>query len=131
MVQKEVAMRISKEEKESILSLSVKAYGNPKYVHTVSRNLFRPVPNVDSAILAVYDISKNFFDGFTELQFFQVVKASFAHKRKKMASNLTEILPKEKIQQSFADVGLSLDSRAEDLCLTDWKKLISSLFSTK
>src|SRR5690606_28133956 len=35
LVQKEVAERIARSKKESILSVSVKAYGNPHYVGTV------------------------------------------------------------------------------------------------
>src|SRR5690606_300861 len=53
LVQKEVAKRIvsdaERNEKESLLSLSVKVYGTPKYVKTVSRGHFAPAPNVDSA----------------------------------------------------------------------------------
>jgi len=35
LIQKEVAERIARSAKESILSLSVKAYGTPKYIKTV------------------------------------------------------------------------------------------------
>jgi 16S rRNA A1518/A1519 N6-dimethyltransferase RsmA/KsgA/DIM1 with predicted DNA glycosylase/AP lyase activity len=51
----------SKDGKESILSISVKAYGNPKYVMTVKSKYFSPEPNVDSAIILIDDISKKFF----------------------------------------------------------------------
>lgn len=127
MVQKEVAERIAREPKESILSLSVKAYGTPKYVHTVSKKLFRPVPNVDSAILAVYNINKNFFQKFSETFFFDIIKAGFAHKRKKLTSNLTEAVGKEKIHETFTQLNLSTDTRAEDLSLATWQQLISLL----
>ncbi len=56
-MQKEVAERIAREKKESILSLSVKAYGNAKYIKTVPAGAFSPPPSVDSAILAVENIS--------------------------------------------------------------------------
>ena len=58
MVQKEVAERIASAEKESILSLSVKIFGSPKYIETIKAEHFDPVPKVDSAILAIYDIKK-------------------------------------------------------------------------
>jgi 16S rRNA (adenine1518-N6/adenine1519-N6)-dimethyltransferase len=57
LVQKEVGERIAKSKKESILSLSVKAYGHVKYVKTVPRGAFSPPPEVDSAILSVSEIS--------------------------------------------------------------------------
>ena len=62
LVQKEVAERIvARDEKESLLSLSVKAYGTPKYVEKVPRGAFAPAPNVDSAIIHISNISKNNF----------------------------------------------------------------------
>ncbi|MFA5987724.1 MAG: 16S rRNA (adenine(1518)-N(6)/adenine(1519)-N(6))-dimethyltransferase RsmA, partial [Candidatus Paceibacterota bacterium] len=55
-VQKEVAERIvAKDGKESLLSLSVKAFGQPKYIETIRRGNFTPIPNVDSAVLLISD----------------------------------------------------------------------------
>ena len=62
LIQKEVAERIvAKNDKESILSLSVKAYGTPKYIMKVHKRFFSPSPKVDSAIIAIINISKNNF----------------------------------------------------------------------
>ncbi len=62
LVQKEVAERITtKDQKESILSISVKAYGEPKYIQTVKAGSFFPPPKVDSAILLIDNISKDKF----------------------------------------------------------------------
>ena len=58
LVQKEVAERVARSEKESILSLSVKVYGEPKYISTVPAGAFSPPPKVDSAILHIAHISK-------------------------------------------------------------------------
>ncbi len=113
LVQKEVAERIARAEKESILSLSVKAYGTPKYEFTVPRGAFKPAPNVDSAVLRVSDISrKNFASPAEEKRFFAYLHAGFAHKRKFVRNNL-------------ADAGLDAGTipekaRAEDLSLTEW-----------
>jgi 16S rRNA (adenine1518-N6/adenine1519-N6)-dimethyltransferase len=63
LVQKEVARRIvAADGKESILSISVKAYGEPKYIDTVPKRFFRPIPKVDSAIILIDNISKKFFE---------------------------------------------------------------------
>ena len=90
LVQKEVAERIvTRDKKESILSLSVKAYGTPKIVYRVNKGSFNPVPTVDSAVLSIENISRdNFKNQYHEEIFFKVVKAAFAHKRKYMLSNL-------------------------------------------
>ncbi|HPY12875.1 MAG TPA: 16S rRNA (adenine(1518)-N(6)/adenine(1519)-N(6))-dimethyltransferase RsmA, partial [Candidatus Paceibacterota bacterium] len=56
MLQKEVAKRIvAGDGKESLLSLSVKAYGEPKYIKTVPAGAFVPKPKVDSAILLIHN----------------------------------------------------------------------------
>src|SRR3989344_4288034 len=56
LVQKEAAVRITgrgeRNHKESLLSISVKAYGDPKYCFTVPKGAFRPVPKVLSGNLA-------------------------------------------------------------------------------
>ena len=57
MVQKEVAERIvARNKKESLLSLSVKAYGEPEIVARVSAGNFFPKPKVDSAIIHIAGI---------------------------------------------------------------------------
>ncbi len=93
LVQKEVAERVvARGGKESILSISVKAYGEPRYVSTVKRGSFSPSPNVDSAILHISNVSKEFFtaNDINEKNFFEIVKAAFAHKRKIISKNLSE-----------------------------------------
>ncbi len=124
LVQKEVAERVvARENKESILSISVKAYGVPKYVDRVLRGSFTPAPKVDSAILKIDNISKEFFHNFTEDEFFTLLKAGFRSKRKKLSSNLTVIYPKSEVEQAFLALGLDSNVRAEDVSLETWKSL--------
>ena len=113
LVQKEVAERIARSRKESLLSLSVKAYGMPKYEFTVPRGAFRPAPNVDSAVLSVRDISRaNFATPEEERRFFALLRAGFAHKRKFLAKNLKEA--------GFFSFEIPEKARAEDFALSDW-----------
>ena len=131
LVQKEVAERIARQKggraKESILSLSVKAYGIPRYCFTVPRGAFRPAPNVDSAVLSVDDIRTPFRNSVEETRFFEVVKAGFAHKRKLLARNLEEIAEKESIRKAFDAIGIGEKARAEDLALPAWQMLARAL----
>lgn len=128
MLQKEVARRIvARDGKESLLSLSVKAYGTPRYIDTVKAMYFSPKPNVDSAILLIENISKNFFHSFSEEKFFDVIKAGFAHKRKILARNLESNFEKEKIARAFTECDLSIKSRAEDISLAQWSALTEKL----
>jgi 16S rRNA (adenine1518-N6/adenine1519-N6)-dimethyltransferase len=120
LVQKEVAERIAKSKKESILSLSVKAYGEVKYVKTVPRGAFAPAPDVDSAILLVKDVSKkNFADEKAEKRFFDLVRAGFSQKRKKLKNNLSGVLGAE-MSVRMEKAGISENARAEDIPLEKW-----------
>lgn len=124
MVQKEVATRvIAQDGKESILSLSVKAYARPSLVMSVSRGNFFPIPNVDSAVLKLSDIKSPFSDARAEERFFEVVKAGFAQKRKRLAKNLEAVADKEAIAAAFAALGLDENARAEDVSLGSWLSL--------
>ena len=120
MLQHEVAQRIiARDNKESLLSVSVKAYGEPKMVMKVPARYFSPAPKVDSAIIAIKNISRKFFEKneINEERFWKIVKAGFAHKRKKLGNNLKNLIN---------PIGLApvADKRAEDLTLSDWKELV-------
>ena len=118
LVQKEVAERIAREKKESLLSLSVKAYGTPRYAFTVPKGAFRPAPKVDSAVLTTHGISRdNFKNKKEETLFFTLIRAGFAHKRKRLAKNLADA----GFAKEAARVG---EARAEDLSLADWLALV-------
>ncbi len=124
LVQKEVAVRIARAKKESILSLSVKAYGTPSYAFTVPKGAFWPAPSVDSAVLSITEISKASFQSDThEKRFFEVVRAGFAHKRKLLARNLEAVASPKSIHGVFESLNLSLKARAEDLSLANWLSL--------
>ena len=131
LVQKEVAKRIvardGKDGKESILSLSVKAYGKPRYVETVKAGSFAPAPAVDSAIIAIENISKSFFTNFSEKDFFKLLHAGFQAKRKKLSSNLGVVFAKERVKEAFRKLNLDENVRAEDLPVNKWGELVALL----
>jgi 16S rRNA (adenine1518-N6/adenine1519-N6)-dimethyltransferase len=136
LVQKEVAERIvARDGKESILSLSVKAYGTPKYIMKVHKRFFSPAPKVDSAIIHIGDISNKFFKNKSEEDsFFQLIKAGFAHKRKVLRKNLEDLQHKEvglpKIDEIFEKLDINPKARAEDIKFEKWME-ISHLLSLK
>jgi 16S rRNA (adenine1518-N6/adenine1519-N6)-dimethyltransferase len=134
LVQKEVAERIvARGRKESILSLSVKVYGSPKYEMKVSKKYFSPSPKVDSAIINIENISrKNFKSKKEEEVFFELIKSGFAHKRKLVHKNIENIFNKyggfngEKLK----NFGIDKNARAEDINFEKWLE-ISEYLSTK
>lgn len=131
LVQKEVAERIiARDGKESILSISAKAYGTPKYIQTVPAELFTPKPRVDSAILLIEDISKDFFKHAEEDRFFEILKTGFAQKRKKLIGNLSAMISREKLRDLFEKLEIHENARAEELTLSKWKALSHGIIST-
>ncbi len=116
LVQKEVAQRIvANDKKESLLSISVKAYGEPKVLFKVQARFFSPAPKVDSAVIHIKDISRELFEknNIKEEDFWEVLRAGFAQKRKKLSNNLKKVVKKEILEEYK-------DKRAEDLTVHDW-----------
>lgn len=138
MVQKEVAKRIiAGDKKESLLSISVKAYGTPKYIKTVPSGAFEPKPNVDSAILLIENISRDYFSDISEEDFFKLLKKGFAQKRKLLKGNLRSLLadsaPRGEVatrgDNIFKTCNVPIKARAENLNLENWKCLAKELGS--
>jgi 16S rRNA (adenine1518-N6/adenine1519-N6)-dimethyltransferase len=126
LIQKEVADRIvARDGKESILSLSVKAYGTPSIVAKVPASCFNPPPRVDSAIILIQNISHTFFDTLSEDDFFKVVKAGFSSKRKMLAGNLKGLFENPAIV--LRECGIDPKVRAEDVSLEEWREVVKGL----
>lgn len=122
LVQKEVAERIvARDGKESILSLSVKAYGIPHIIRTVPRGAFNPPPHVDSAILAITNISREKFSTINEEKFFELVKKGFSSKRKFLRSNIGVS------EEVLENCTIPPKARAEDLTIHQWVCLTRAL----
>jgi len=134
LVQKEVAKRIttdvSRGEKESLLSLAVKVYGEAEYVRMVPRGHFTPAPKVDSAILAVRNISRTAFKDLDEAQFFKVLHLAFGQKRKQLVGNLAKEFDRATVTHILSTMNLSVSTRAEDVPAQMWPTLVAKLLST-
>ncbi|MBI4079997.1 ribosomal RNA small subunit methyltransferase A [Candidatus Kaiserbacteria bacterium] len=128
LVQKEVAERIiAGSGRESILSISVKSYGTPKSIAKVSRGNFSPSPSVDSAILLITNVTRDFFTDIDEPSFFTVVRAGFSSKRKLLAGNLKKISSAAAVTHALQACAVPENTRAENLPLNAWKCLAQSL----
>ena len=134
LLQKEVVDRITAQDnKGSILSISVKAYGNPRKLCNVNKKHFTPEPKVDSAVLLVENISRDRFteSGLTEEQFFTVLKTGFASKRKTLANNLKNLLAQFNID--FTDLSDVLNNkekiRPEELSTTQWFEIAKKIYN--
>lgn len=127
LIQKEVAERIvARDGKESILSLSVKAYGTPTIVAKVPAGCFNPPPSVDSAILLIENISREFFERISEDTFFTLIKAGFASKRKQLGGNLEKAFEKKGLN-ALERAGVDAKIRAEDVLLEQWHEIVKEI----
>lgn len=128
LMQKEVVERIARDKKESILSLSVKAFGKPKYIKTVTRGHFNPPPKIDSAILQITNISRNNFANVDEQTiFFNLLHLGFGQKRKQLLSNLSHEYERTTLTSLFNQLHIPLDARAETITLPIWLELTRAL----
>jgi len=111
LIQKEVAERIVAQPPHmSVLALSVQAFAKARTRGKVSRNSFRPAPQVDSAIIVLEKKEKSFFEEYniSEEIFFSLIKKAFAGKRKKLRNT----------------IGINSDRRPQELSLDDWAEII-------
>ncbi len=103
MFQKELAERIvSKEGSRSYGRISVmcQVFCDVKIECTVSRNVFQPKPDVDSAVLSFYPKGIDFPD---PKLFSRFIQQSFSQRRKKLKNNLPEA-HKAGILERWADM---------------------------
>lgn len=129
MVQKEVAEKIiAKKGKYSVLSLQVHLFGEPELVCVVPKHAFRPVPQVDSAVIKIRVHPQPKIKGDLK-KLFWLFHVSFAQKRKKLTNNLSNVLhkPTQEIRDLLTKLEINPDTRAEDLTMDEWQKLFNEL----
>ena len=124
LVQKEVAERAcARDGKQSLLSLSIQSYGEAKYIKTVPRGSFAPMPNVDSAIIYIKKHKNDVFANKKDRDhFFELIHAGFAHKRKTLMHNLKTFDEKRSGAVNWSK-HIDEKVRAEDVHFEDWVRL--------
>jgi 16S rRNA (adenine1518-N6/adenine1519-N6)-dimethyltransferase len=127
MVQREVADRL-------FASPGTKAYGAVSVLvrlaaertgfHPVSREVFRPRPNVDSALVAFRRTAPGIDPAVK-----RTVEAAFAHRRKTLANSvaLAGIAPRKRSAAALEAIGRPPGARAEQLEPSDFVRLTTAL----
>jgi 16S rRNA (adenine1518-N6/adenine1519-N6)-dimethyltransferase len=128
MVQREVANRLFAEP-------STKAYGAVSVLvqlaaertgfHPVSRNVFRPRPNVDSALVAFKRTAP--LPDYPHLK--RVVEAAFAHRRKTLPNSLAlaGLAGRDRAAEALRTIGRRPEVRAEQLAPSEFVALAHAL----
>ena len=125
MVQKEVAERIvAGSGQMSVLSFSVQYYAEAEIVSLVAKELFEPIPKVDSAIIKITRRLEPAFEADTK-KLFKLVKAGFGEKRKMLRNSLAGGLQLDpaQVEELLKQSGLEPTARAQELSVLDWQKL--------
>jgi 16S rRNA (adenine1518-N6/adenine1519-N6)-dimethyltransferase len=128
MVQREVAERFFAEPKTKdygAVSVLVQLAAERTAFHAVSRTVFRPPPNVDSALVAFRRTEPP--PEFPWVK--QVVTAAFAHRRKTLPNSvaLAGIAQRERAAEALAAIGHPAETRAEALAPKEFVALAEAL----
>lgn len=135
MMQKEVGDRLAAKpgtKEYGSLSIAIQYYTEVETVMTVPRTVFVPQPNVDSAIIRLLKRPKPVVEVTDETFFFEVVRASFAQRRKTLMNNLSNNLngfPKDKelLDRILTEVGIDPKRRGETLSIEEFATLSNAL----
>jgi 16S rRNA (adenine1518-N6/adenine1519-N6)-dimethyltransferase len=126
MVQREVGERLAARPGSS-------AYGAPsvlaqlasevRVLRPVSRRVFHPVPNVDSALVGLRRTGPP-----AEPELRKLVSAGFAHRRKALPGSLALAgMDRRRVRSALESLGLAADARAEVLGPEEWRGLYGAL----
>lgn len=119
MVQEEVAERFCAKENTAeygSITAAIALKGSAKIVKRVSRNLFYPRPNVDSAVVKI-EFERGRVAVKDEKAYRQTVKCAFLNRRKTLENNLVNFfkLTREQAKGVLAAAGVDEKARGETL----------------
>ena len=135
MVQLEVAERLCSTEGDSeygAITVGINLRGNSSIVERVPREMFTPVPNVDSAVVKI-DFIKDKYPNVDYKKVRDVVRIAFQNRRKMLVNNLMNgyKFSREQAISVLENAGVGLTVRGEDLSCDDYVKLTKVIEDAK
>ncbi|HEY7197776.1 MAG TPA: 16S rRNA (adenine(1518)-N(6)/adenine(1519)-N(6))-dimethyltransferase RsmA [Gaiellaceae bacterium] len=129
MVQREVADRLFAEpgtKAYGAVSVLVRLTAGRTGFHPVARTVFRPPPNVDSALVA-FMRTRDWGPEYRGVK--RVVQAAFAHRRKTLANSveLAGAASRSQAAEALAELGRLPGARAEELAPEEFLRLAELL----
>ena len=119
VIQTEVALRLAAQpgtKSFGYLSVVTQLYTRPEFVFEIPRNAFTPPPEVTSALVTLRLPGERAKLALgDEARFLDFVKLCFSQKRKTLVNNLRALAKPDRVRESLAALNLRLDSRAEQL----------------
>ena len=128
MVQREVADRFfapPSTKQYGAVSVLVQLAAERTGFHPVSRSVFRPRPNVDSALVAFR--RRAFPSSYAAVK--RLATAGFAHRRKRLANSLelAGLAARDEAAAALTAIGRDSDARAEELAPDEFVALSDAL----
>lgn len=127
MMQDEVANRIcSKPDVKdyNALSVCIQYRAKASKALNISRNIFVPKPNVDSAVIRLELYNELPVKANNEKHFFRLIKDAFCQRRKTLVNNLKQTgYNKDIVLKVLTDLNISPSIRSEALDVSDFVKL--------
>lgn len=133
-VQREVANRllaVPGTKEYSSLSCFVQYYMKPAYIHTVKRDSFYPVPEVDSSFIRLDVLDTPSVAVRDEALLFTTIRGAFNQRRKSILNSLSREavldLPKERLAALLASIGIDPAARPETLTLHQFASIANAI----
>ncbi len=131
MVQEEVAERFCAKagsEEYGAITASIARKGRAKITRRVSRNLFIPRPNVDSAVAHI-DFTGEGIAVLSEKAFRETVRCAFLNRRKTLENNLMQSfrLSREQARALVSELGAEEKARGETLTPEELARLSDAI----
>lgn len=136
MMQKEVADRICAKEgtkARGALSVAVQYYCEVSKTCSVPKEVFMPIPKVDSTVLRLDLLEERPVDLENEKFFFKCVRAGFGQRRKTLSNSMSTLddYEKEEIVEGLKAVGIDPQRRAETLSIDEFANISNKLWQIK
>ena len=130
MVQKEVAERLKSNAVTSeigAISLSIALYGDVEMTRVVSRKMFMPEPNVDSAVIRI-DM-QNKYDNIDKKPVKKLIKAAFNMRRKTFLNNISNAfnISKDTIKEVLKELNIDENIRGEAVSIDNYIAIAKKL----
>lgn len=127
MMQLEVARRLTSKPNTkdyNALSIIIQDQCEAHYLFKVPKTVFKPKPQVDSAVIKL--IRKSFYDKLIRKDFYDFVHKSFSQRRKTLINNLSDsyhILSKDELKILLERNGIIDTIRGEALTIEQFKNI--------
>lgn len=131
MVQKEVAERFTAQpgsKDYGAVTVSINLYSNPQIAFYVSRNVFSPKPDVDSAVVLL-EVRKEPPYKIKDVNILRnLIKAAFSQRRKTLANALKVLaIEKDKMAKALQAANIDSKRRGETLSLEEYVNIANAL----